>query len=116
MTKTLLKRIQFMTHEGKQILLVDLSNCPASDVEQIARAVPEIVMTKPRGSVLVLTDFTGASFDEDALRTMKESAVFDKPYIRKTAWIGAGSFPKQFYERLSGVRGCSSLPDRSLFV
>ena len=31
---------------------------------------------------------------------MKESAVFDKPYIKKTAWIGAGSFPQQFYESL----------------
>ena len=100
MTTTLSKRIQFITHGGKQILLVDFSNCPASDVERIARAVPDYVITQPRGSVLLLTDFTGASFDEEALRTMKESAVFDKPHIRKTARIGAGSFPTQFYERL----------------
>jgi hypothetical protein len=31
------------THEGKQILLVDLSNCPASEVERIIRALPELV-------------------------------------------------------------------------
>jgi hypothetical protein len=24
---------------------------------------------------------------------MKESAVFDKPYIKKSAWVGAESFP-----------------------
>jgi hypothetical protein len=32
----------------------------------------------PRGSVLVLTDFTGAVFDRDAVRAVKETAVFDK--------------------------------------
>ena len=100
MTKTLSKRIQFITHNRKQILFVDLSKCSASDVEEIARQVPDHVMTQPRGSVLLLTDFTGASFDDEALRTMQASAVFDKPYIKKTAWIGAESFPSQFYERL----------------
>ena len=35
-------------------------------------------------------DFTGASFDEDALRAMKECAVFDKPYIKKATWVGVG--------------------------
>ena len=102
MAESLSKRIQFITHSGKQILFVDLSNCPASVVEQIAQIVPDHIMTRPRGSVLVLTDFTGAAFDKEALRTMKESAVFDKPYIKRSAWIGAGSLPSQFYESLKG--------------
>jgi hypothetical protein len=48
------------------------------------------VTTQPRGSVLILSDFTGASFDEEAIRAMKESAVFDKPYIKKSAWVEPG--------------------------
>jgi len=47
-----------------------------------------------------LADFTGASFDEDAVRAMKEAAVFDKPYIKKTAWVGAQSLPEVFSESL----------------
>jgi hypothetical protein len=54
------------------------------------------VTTRPRGSVLILSDFTGASFGEEAVRAMKESAVFDKPYIKKSAWVGAESFPEEF--------------------
>jgi hypothetical protein len=100
MARTLLGCIQFISYQGKQILLVDFSRCAASEVERIARAVPDCVMTQPRGSVLMLADLTGASFDQEALWTMKATAVFDKPYIRKTAWIGAGSFPPQFYESL----------------
>jgi hypothetical protein len=49
---------------------------------------------------LILSDFTGASFDEEALRVMKETAVFDKPFIRKTAWVGAKHFPDAFAKNL----------------
>jgi hypothetical protein len=94
------ERIQFITHQGKQILLVDVSHCSAREVERIARTVPDTVMVQPRGSVLLLTDFTGASVDQETLVAMKESAVFDKPYIKKSAWIGAENFPKEFFKTL----------------
>ena len=92
------ERIRFFAHGGKQILLVDLSNCTAGEVERITRKVPDYVTPQPRGSVLILTDFAGASFDRDALIAMKESAVFDKPFVKKSALIGTESLPRQFYE------------------
>ena len=91
-------RIRFINHQGKQILFVDFSNCKANEVERIARAAPDYITVKPRGSVLVLTDFTGAAFDEDALRAMKETAVFDKPFVKKSALIGTENLPREFYE------------------
>jgi len=99
------ERIRFITHQGKQILLVDLSNCSAGQVEEVLRQVPEVVITLPLGSVLIFSDFTGASFDKEAMRVMKESAVFDKPYIKRTAWVGAESFPREFYKSLSSFSG-----------
>jgi hypothetical protein len=93
-------RIRFINDGGKKILLVDFSNCPANEVEEIARAVPDYVTVNPYGSVLVLTDFTGASFDRDALRAVKETAVFDKPYVKKSALIGTEDLPALFYDEL----------------
>jgi hypothetical protein len=29
---------------------------------------------------------------------MKEAAVFDKPYAKKSAWVGAETFPQLFSE------------------
>ena len=95
------ERIRSIREQGKEILLVDVWNCRPREVETIARTVPNYVTTKARGSVLLLVDFSGASVDKEALRTMKESAVFDKPYIKKSAWIGAKNFPKEFYDEIS---------------
>jgi hypothetical protein len=91
-------RIRFFDYEGNRILLVDLSNCMAQEVEEITRKVPDFVTTQPLRSVLILTDFAGASFNRDALLAMKETAVFDKPYVKKSALIGTGSLPREFYE------------------
>jgi hypothetical protein len=92
--------IRFIFHERKQILLLDLANCSAAEVEKIFRATPERVVVRPRGSVLILSDFSGASFDADAIRVMKETAVFDKPFVKKSAWIGAENVPRSLRENL----------------
>ena len=94
-------RIRFINHGKKKILLVDFSNCSANEVEEIARAVPDYVTVNPHGSVLVLTDFTEAAFDRDALRAMKETAVFDKPFVKKSALIGTQSLPRGFHEAMT---------------
>ena len=61
-------RIRFFSHEGKQILVIDFSNCSAAEVEKVCRAVPELVTTLPRNSVLILSDYTGASFGKKPFR------------------------------------------------
>jgi hypothetical protein len=94
-------RISFISHLGKQILLLDLSHCSALELEKAIRSLPDIVCTRPLGSVLILSDFTGASFDFDATQVIKETAVFDKRYIKKSAFVGTENFPPAFSENLS---------------
>jgi hypothetical protein len=103
-------RIRFIDHQGKEILLVDLSNCPANEVEKIARAVPDYTTVRPRGSVLVLTDFTGAAFDRDAVRAIKETAVFDKPFVKKSALVGTEDLPVSFHDELKTFSRRELLP------
>jgi len=93
-------RIRFITHQGKSVLLVDLTNCTAAEVGVIARRVPEFVTAEPLGSALVLGDFTGAQFDREAIDSIKESAVFDRPHIRKSAWVGLENLPHVLYENM----------------
>ena len=98
-------RIRFIPHQGKQILLIDLSYCTAAQVEEVFRAVPDVVTTRPRGSVLILSDFTGASFGHEAIRVMKETAVFDKVYVKKSAWAGTENLPQELSKSLSSFSG-----------
>jgi hypothetical protein len=93
-------RIRFVEHQGKQILLVDLSHCTSSEVAKMALLVPTYVTTEPRGSVLLLADFTGAEFDRIAIDRVKESAVFDRPHLKRSAWVGIKNLPKVFYEHI----------------
>jgi hypothetical protein len=94
------ERIRFIDYRGKTILLVDLSDCPVNQVEEVVRKVPDYITVQPLGSVMVLTDFTGATFDRDAIRAIKETAVFDKPFVRKSALVGIEGMPASFYEEL----------------
>jgi hypothetical protein len=93
-------RISFVEHKGKQILLVDLSHCTPAEVAKMALLVPSYVTSEPRGSVLLLADFTGAEFDRIAIDRMKESAVFDRPHLKRSAWVGIEKLPKVFYEHI----------------
>ena len=72
-------RIRFITHEGKQILLVDLSNCSAAQADEICHMVPRCVTAQPKGSVLILGDFTGTKLDKKAFTTLKEAAFLTAP-------------------------------------
>ena len=93
-------RIRFIEHKGKQILLADLSHCTPAEVAKIALLVPSYVTSEPQGSVLLLADFTGAEFDRIAIERLKESAVFDRPHLKRSAWVGIERLPKVFYEHI----------------
>jgi hypothetical protein len=94
------ERIRFMTHRGQQVLLVDITNCTTAEMIEIGRLVPGYVSAEPRGSVLLLADFTGSKFDKAAVETLKQATVFDRPHIKRSAWVGVESMPKVFYENL----------------
>ena len=93
-------RVCFTTHRGKEILLVDLTNCTAEDVIESLSEVQRIVTAQPRNSVLALGDLTGAQFSRAAVTRMKEVAVFDRPHVKRTALVGVQSLPQVFYQAL----------------
>jgi hypothetical protein len=97
------ERIRLINHLGKKILLVDLSNCPVNQVEEVVRKVPDYITVQPLRSVLVLTDFTDATFDRGAIRAIKETAVVDKPFVKKAALLGIEGMSASFYEELKSL-------------
>lgn len=94
------ERIHFINHRGQQVLLVDVTNCTTAEMIELGRLVPSYVSSEPRESVLLLADFTGSKFDKTAVETLKQATVFDRPHIKRSAWVGVEGMPKVFYENL----------------
>jgi hypothetical protein len=63
-------------------------------VEQIKAAVEQ----QERGSLLVLSDFTGTHIDKKVATRAKEVLVLDRPYVKKSAWVGTEQVPNVFIE------------------
>ena len=55
---------------------------------------------QPPKSALTLSDLTGAQFSCAAITRMKEGAVFDRPYVKRAALVGAQSLPRVYFEAL----------------
>src|SRR5712691_7002626 len=94
-------RVRFITHQGKQILFIDVTSCAAEEVIELLTEVQRIVTAQPPKSALTLSDLTGAQFSRAAVTRMKEVAVFDRPYVKRAAFVGAQSLPKVFYDALT---------------
>lgn len=94
------ERIRTIKHKGQPVLLVDLSHCSAAELARVARMVPAYTVTEPPGSVLLLADFTGVEIDKEALEVLKQATVFDRPHLKRSAWVGVESLPHIFYENI----------------
>jgi hypothetical protein len=86
--------------QNNKVLLVDLSNCTPDEVSQLGRLGPSYVTAEPRGSLLLLADFSGAKFDKAAVASLKEGTVYDRPHLKRSAWVGTETLPKVFYENI----------------
>jgi hypothetical protein len=91
-------RAEFITHEGKQVLVLDYTNCTPEEVALLAGEAERIITSQPHNSVLVLSDFEGAQFNRDAATRIKEVATHDRPFVKRVAWVHTGNLPKVLYD------------------
>jgi hypothetical protein len=90
----LMERIRVIEHRGQRILLVDCSECNADEVASLADQLPKIVAQEPKESVLLLADFTHAQLSRETMERIKIAAVFNRPHLKRSAWVLTGNLPK----------------------
>jgi len=91
-------RIRFIEHRGKQILLLDFSHADANEMQLLLEYARVTVAKHPRESLVTLADFTGSTIDHAVAIRIKEVLTLDRPFVKKTAWVGAESIPHAFME------------------
>lgn len=92
------ERIRFIEHKGARILLLDFSRANAAEMMPLLDQVRAAVAKNPPKSVLVLADFEGAEIDHAVAMKIKEVLTLDRPFVKKSAWIGAEHIPHALME------------------
>jgi hypothetical protein len=92
------ERLHFIKHKGHAIYVINFSHCTAKEMLVLLDLVRADVARHAPASLLILADFTGAQIDKQVATRAKEVLVLDRPYVKKSAWIGVESFPHVFYE------------------
>lgn len=91
-------RIYFVEHQGKQILLLDFSHATAQQMLLLLEHVRVTVAQHARDSLVTLADLTGAEIDRTVATNIKEVLTLDRPFVKKTAWVGTEHIPRAFME------------------
>jgi hypothetical protein len=92
------ERLQFVKHKGQAIYVIDFSHCSSKEIMVLLDLVRADIARHPPGSVLTLADFEGAQVDKTVATHMKEVLTLDRPYVKRSAWVGTDSLPHVFYE------------------
>jgi hypothetical protein len=91
-------RLHFIKHKGHAIFVIDFSGCSAKEILLLLDQVRADVARHEHGSVLTLADVRDAHIDKKVATRVKEVLVLDRPYVKKSAWVGTESLPHVFFE------------------
>jgi hypothetical protein len=91
-------RIHFVEHKGKQILVLDFSHADAQEMLLLLEELRITVAQHPRESIVTFSDLTGATVDHAVATKIKEVLTLDRPFVKKTAWVGTEHIPHAFME------------------
>ena len=81
-------------------MLIDFSHCEPNEMMLLLEEVKRTVERHERGSLLTLGDMTGAHIDRAVATRMKEVLVMDRPFVKRSAWVGVDSVPRVYYENM----------------
>ena len=81
-------------------MIVDLSHCESKEILLLLDEIQLTVARHERGSLLTLADMTGAHVDRAVATRMKEVLVMDRPFVKRSAWVGINSVPHVYVENI----------------
>lgn len=108
------QRVRYLEHEGRQVLVTDLSGLAANEIPAVVLDAARVIRTHPAGSLLTLTIATGArltlrdgsgEYDRPMVETIRSTIAGNRPHIRASAIVvGPGDANRilvDFFNRMS---------------
>lgn len=93
-----MERVYYMQNKGKDVLFIDYSNLKVDEIIGVMKQVREKFASKPKESVLTLTNFEGTRFNSDVLNHFKQLSLETKEYTKAGAVIGITGLQKVAYD------------------
>ncbi|PLY02705.1 MAG: hypothetical protein C0623_03495 [Desulfuromonas sp.] len=83
-----MERSRYIQHKGREIYMLDCSDCKPQDISDIIDECARQVRSRPEGSVRTLTIAGGGKFDNNVLQKLKELTQGNAPYVDRAAVVG----------------------------
>jgi hypothetical protein len=84
-----MSRFEILSHKGKQVILVDLSNSVPDETLKVLPVAKAAIAKFPPKSALVLTDVTNATYNKDVASAIKDFSDKNTPFVKKSVVVGA---------------------------
>jgi len=81
-------RVEFVTHQGKRILLIDLSQIKPEEGLPIIAEAKKLVGSHAPMSVLTMTDVTNAHYEMTLVQALKALSQHNKPNVKAASVVG----------------------------
>jgi circadian clock protein KaiB len=94
------KRIRFIEHKGKQILLSDFSLATAQQMIPLLTLVRTTVAQYGPQSALILSDYQGAEINHRVAIKIKEVIAHNRPFVKRAVWLGTEQIPRGLIENI----------------
>jgi hypothetical protein len=74
-----MKRVRFIEHKWRQILLLDFSYCSPDEALSTMDEARKIIRSQPEATLLILTDVTEGKYNMDVIESLKEFTKGNTP-------------------------------------
>lgn len=100
-------RSKWIEHKGEKIFYQDFSELfyNYDAVKEELLEVQKTVVDQPKGSLLVLSNFTDTTIAGDLMSALNESSALTKDHVKKTAVLGVTGIKRRLADMLTKLTG-----------
>jgi hypothetical protein len=103
-------RVEWIEYKGKQLLYCDYRNLYDDDVIRLIKIVDEVVLSSERKDLLKINDVRGQFATSAILPEIKRSSKLQKPYLKKSAYVGITGVKKILLDAINRVSNIGAKP------